>query len=99
MELVDKDTKPLESEITNLFGAARVVARVQRDDDGYTVDLCRHDGSVLWPQFAAGNTELLALISAEQRFLVEQVGEGEAAGASYAEKAAERLRIWRAGSA
>jgi len=94
---MNDDTGPLELEVHELLAQAGVEARVGRDDDGFVVDLCRHGGTVVWPQFAGGRDELHALLAAEQRYLVEEVGEGAVSGSTYSEKADERLRRWRAG--
>jgi hypothetical protein len=40
--------------------------------------------------------QTLALLAAEQRYLVEEVGRGSVGGADYADKAEERLRRWDA---
>jgi len=95
---VTEDTGPLEDEVHELFAGAGSIVRMSHDDDGFVVDLCRSDGTVVWPSFARGVDELQALLAAEQRYLVEEVGEGSVPGATYADKAAERLRQWRGSS-
>jgi hypothetical protein len=47
------------------------ILRVQARNGGFVVDLLTGDGSVLWPDYAHGPDELLAVLAAEQRFLVE----------------------------
>jgi hypothetical protein len=42
--------------------------------------------------YGAGPDELLAVLVAEQRYLVEQEGRGSVAGATYLDKARERVR-------
>jgi hypothetical protein len=66
---------------------------------GYWVDLVSlRTGKVFWPNYASGPTEVLAIIGAEQRYLVEEVGDTPAApGDSYLDKAEERLRRGGAG--
>ena len=56
------------------------------------VDLTAADGSVLWPNYANGSDELLAVLVAEQRYLVEHEGRGSVRGATYLDKAHERIR-------
>lgn len=60
------------------------------------LDLLRSDGTVLWPDYASGRSEMMAILAAEQRYLTEQVGSGSTPGSTYADKAAERLRRHRA---
>ena len=61
--------------------AARPVA------DGFAADLVAVDGSVAVTDYGAGPDELLAVLVAEQRYLVEQEGRGSVAGATYLDKA------------
>lgn len=75
---------------------APITAGVRAEGDGVVIDLFRTDGTVLWPDYASGATEVLAILAAEQRYLVEQVGAGSMPGATYNDKAAERLRRHRA---
>lgn len=65
---------------------------VHVDEDEVVVDLLRDDGSVLWPRYAQGPDELLACLSAEQRYLVEDIGHGAVSGVTYLDKAKERVR-------
>lgn len=62
--------------------------------DAFAVDIVRRDGTVLWPDYASGPDPLLAILSAEQRYLAEECGGGTVPGATYLEKAHERLRRW-----
>jgi hypothetical protein len=57
----------------------------------FIADLVRDDGTLIWPRFASGPDALLTLLSAEQRFLTEEVGSGSVPGDSYEDKARERL--------
>jgi hypothetical protein len=53
-------------------------------------------GKVFWPNYASGPTETIAVIRAEQRYLVEEVDDRSAApGKTYLDKAGERLRRGR----
>jgi hypothetical protein len=76
------------------FGPLTVASRT--DPVGVVVDVLRSDGTVLWPNYASGQDENMAILAAEQRYLVEQIGSGSMPGATYAEKAAERLGRHRA---
>ena len=76
------------------FAPLRVTSRT--GPRGVVVDLLRSDGTVLWPDYAFGQSETMAILAAEQRYLTEQVGSGSTPGATYADKAAERLRRHRA---
>jgi hypothetical protein len=62
---------------------------------GFTAHLVHDDGTIAWPDFAAGPDHLLALLAAEQRYLVEERASGSASGRTYEDKARERLRRWR----
>jgi hypothetical protein len=53
-------------------------------------------GEVFMRSYGSGPTPTLAVIATEQRWLVEQEDAGAAAGATYVEKAEERLRRGRA---
>jgi hypothetical protein len=68
----------------------RITAR--RVADGFAADLVAVDGSVAVADYGAGPDELLAVLVAEQRYLVEQVGRGSIRGATYLDKARERVR-------
>jgi hypothetical protein len=39
----------------------------RRDAQNVVVDMLRPDGSVLWPDYASGRSEILAILAAEQR--------------------------------
>ena len=65
---------------------------VRRMADGFAADLVAVDGSVAVTDYGAGPDELLAVLVAEQRYLVEQEGSGSVAGATYLDKARERVR-------
>ena len=62
--------------------------------EGYWVDLISlRTGGVFWPNYACGPTESLAVIVAEQRYLIEQLGNTPVPpGKTYVDKAEERLR-------
>ena len=75
---------------------APLTAAVRTESDGFVIDLLRTDGTVLWPDYASGDDELLAVLTAEQRYLTEQIGRGSMPGATYKDKAAERRRRYRA---
>jgi hypothetical protein len=65
---------------------------VRQLSGGFRVDIVRSDGTVVWPDYASGPDPLLAVLSAEQRYLVEERGAGSVPGATYLDKARERLR-------
>jgi hypothetical protein len=65
---------------------------VRRVADGFAADLVAVDGSVAATNYGAGPDELLAVLVAEQRYLIEQEGRGCVAGATYLDKARERVR-------
>jgi hypothetical protein len=69
-----------------------LVIAVRHDEDQVVIDLTDVNGSVVWPDYATAPDELLATLAAEQRYLVEEVGAGSVAGATYVDKARERLR-------
>jgi len=48
--------------------------------------------SIVWPTYSSGPTIVLAVLAAEQRWLVEQAGSGSVLGETYLDKARERLR-------
>lgn len=75
---------------------APFVVGCRQEGANFVAQLQRADGSVTWPEYATGASEILALLAAEQRYLVEEVGKGSASGATYADKAEERLRRWAA---
>jgi hypothetical protein len=85
----------VNSEQSLLTDAMRTFAPMtveSREAQNVVVDLLRSDGSVPWPDYASGASEILAIFAAEQRYLVEEIGHGSAPGVTYADKAAERLR-------
>jgi hypothetical protein len=69
---------------------------VKVDDEGWVVDIARDDGTVVWPDFGGGPHPLRAVLEAEQRYLVEEVGSGSVPGRTYLAKANERLRRYDA---
>jgi hypothetical protein len=75
---------------------APCVLGCRQEGANFVAQLQRADGSVIWPDYATGTTETLALLAAEQRYLVEEVGRGSVSGANYPDKAEERLRRWDA---
>jgi len=68
----------------------RIVARPVVD--GFAADLVAADGRVAVAEYGSGPDELTAVLVAEQRYLVEQVGRGSVGGATYSDKARERVR-------
>lgn len=60
--------------------------------DGFVCDLVVVDGSVAVAEYGAGPDELLAVLVAEQRYLVEEEGRGSVRGSTYLDKARERVR-------
>jgi hypothetical protein len=61
--------------------------------DGFSADLLRADGHVVVAMYSDGPDELTAVLSAEQRYLVEQGGAVRCvSGATYLDKARERIR-------
>jgi hypothetical protein len=67
----------------------------RHEPDGWHVDLVSLDGELIWPDYAVHEDHLHAALCAEQRYLVEQVGSGSLPGATYADKAEERIRRWQ----
>jgi hypothetical protein len=67
---------------------------VRGNGDAFSVDIVRGDGTVVWPDYASGPDPLLAIVSAEQRYLAEECGGGTVRRATYLDKARERLRRW-----
>ncbi len=62
----------------------------------YWVDLISvRSGGVSMRSYGSGMSETVAIVVAEQRWLAEQEGTGSTAGATYVEKAEERLRRGR----
>jgi hypothetical protein len=65
---------------------------VAGDGQSWTTDIVRADGTVVWRAFSHGIDPLRATLAAEQRYLAEEVGSGTVLGATYADKAEERVR-------
>jgi hypothetical protein len=86
------DVSGLLDEVVSLFKP--LVLSVRPEDAHFVAEISRPNGTIAWPDFAMGSSELLAMLAAEQRFLVEQEGKGSEPGATYAEKAQNRLRRW-----
>jgi hypothetical protein len=87
------DVAALLDEVALRFAPLAVVLR--RDGDSVVAELARDDGTILWPNYADGPSEVLATLAAEQRFLVEDQGFGSVSGVTYLDKAHERLRRWQ----
>jgi hypothetical protein len=68
---------------------------VHRDGETFVAELAREDGTIFWPNYAHGPSDVLAVLAAEQRFLVENQASGAVSGATYVDKARERLRRWQ----
>lgn len=64
------------------------------DGGGFVADLMTTDGRVALRAYGSGPDPLLAALAAEQRYLVEEQGHGSVRGATYLDKAKERLRRW-----
>ena len=61
--------------------------------DGVVVDLVGNvNPDVILQHYASAPTAVLAVLAAEQRWLVEEQGSGSVRGETYVEKAEERLR-------
>ena len=86
------DLTRLLDEVTERLGPISL----RRDGDTFVAELIRDDGTIYWPNYAHGPSEVLATLAAEQRFLVEDLGVGSVSGATYLDKARERLRRWQA---
>ena len=69
----------LLAEAQGHVGPMRIAAR--RVADGFAADLIGLDGSVAAAAYGVGPDELLAVMVAEQRYLVEQEGRGSICGA------------------
>jgi hypothetical protein len=59
------------------------------------VDIAAANGKVSSPLFGGGPDPLRAVLAAEQRCLVEQVGSACLLGRTYVDKANERIRRYR----
>jgi hypothetical protein len=67
----------------------------REETNEWVVDLVSaRTGEVFAPLWAGGPTRTLAVLVAEQRWMVEQVGSGSVTGATYVDKARELLRRW-----
>lgn len=64
-------------------------------EGGFAADLLMDDGRVAQRVYGSGPNQLLAILAAEQRYLAEQEGGGTVRGATYLEKARERVRRGR----
>jgi hypothetical protein len=73
-----------------MFGPLRIAAGPVTD--GFSADLVPDDGRVAVADYGAGPGELIAVLAAEQRYLVERVGRGCVRGATYFDEAHERIR-------
>lgn len=82
-------------QVGQLFTEAGLGVSVRPEDTGFVVDLVRRDGTTFWPNFANGPDRFFALVIAEQRYLLEEVGSGSMPGETYLEMAEERLRRWQ----
>lgn len=89
----DDDADQLLDEVAMIVAPLTIALR--RDGGRIVAELARADGTIMWPNYADGPTEVLATLAAEQRFLVEDRGLGAVAGATYLDKARERLRRWQ----
>jgi hypothetical protein len=88
-----QDVTGLLEEVARRF--APMAVAVRPEGDAFVAELLREDGTILWPNYAHGDSELLATLAAEQRFLVEDQGSGAVSGSTYADKARERLHRWQ----
>ena len=88
-----EDVGPLLDEVARAFAPSRIVCR--NDGTEVVADVVGPNGALAWPEFSRGPSELMALLAAEQRFLVEQVGSGATPGTTYVDMATERLHRWR----
>jgi hypothetical protein len=88
-----EDVGPLLNEVARAFAPSRIVCR--KDGTDVVADVVGPNGVLAWPDFSRGPSELMAVLAAEQRFLVEQVGSGAAPGTTYVDMAKERLHRWR----
>ena len=84
------DRSALLAEAQQAVAPMMIVAR--QVADGFVSDLVSSDGRVIHPLYGAGPDEVITIFAAEQRYLVEQEGRGSVAGATYVDKARERIR-------
>jgi hypothetical protein len=68
---------------------------LRREADGWHVDMVNLQGDLIWRDYAVHDDQLHALLCAEQRYLVEEVGAGSVSGETYLDMAEERIRRWR----
>jgi hypothetical protein len=67
---------------------------IRQDADGVVADLVGDvNPRVVWPTYASAPDPTLAVLVAEQRWMVEEEGRDLVPGASYLEKARERIRV------
>lgn len=81
----------LEREAQDAVRPLQLTVR-QRDDGNFAADLCRSDGRCAHADYGEGSDALGAILYAEQRYLVEQIGRGSVRGETYRDKAIERVR-------
>jgi hypothetical protein len=94
LEHVSGPDHPLEQEAQTVVEGDGMSFKVRTRGGGFGVDIVRRDGSVVWPDYASGPDPLLTVLSAEQRYLVEERGTGSVHGETYLDKARQRLRRW-----
>jgi hypothetical protein len=82
---------PLAQQAQAIVAGIGLSFHVHGYGDAFSVDIVRGDGTVV---YASGPDPLLAIVSAEQRYLAEECGGGTVRGATYLDKARERLRRW-----
>jgi hypothetical protein len=87
-----RDEPGLLEQVQRSVAPFRVVSRAA--GDGFVADLVFTDGRVTGPAYGRGPDPVLAVLAAEQRYLAEQIGRGSVSGATYQDKARERLRRW-----
>jgi hypothetical protein len=86
---VDGPNHPLADRSQAVVARIGLSCHVRGHGDAFSVDRVRGNGTVVWPDYANGPDLLLAIVGAEQRYLAEEFG-----GATYLDKARERLRRW-----
>lgn len=88
------DEADLVIEVERWFEAQGFRMDADATDNGLTEITLVGDSnpSVVWPRYASGPSLVLAVLAAEQRWLVEEEGSGGVAGETYLDKAEERLR-------
>jgi hypothetical protein len=85
---------PLVGEAQAVVAGCGLSFKVHEDSGAWSVDMVSGGGTVVWRDYAHGPDQLLAIVSAEQRYLAEECGGGTVDGATYLDKARERLRRW-----